>query len=96
VAPTLRNQYLERGAHDLAVPISTTVRVDERGIDRYEHTLGTIRVGGTDIHAVLVRSGAAWVFRRHSDDPALMAAEEDARRGRRGLRAAPDPIPPWN
>jgi micrococcal nuclease len=72
-----------------------TVRVEEHGIDSYERVLGTANVERIDINTILVRSGAAWVHRRYSHDPALIEAERTARAERRGLRAAPNPIPPW-
>jgi endonuclease YncB( thermonuclease family) len=38
----------------------------------------------------MVRSGAAWVFRRYSDDPDLLRLEAAARAGRSGLWALPE------
>ena len=61
------------------------MRIEEKGRDRYRLTLGTVHAGGIDINALLVRSGAAWVYRRYSDDPALKRAERMVRAERRGL-----------
>jgi endonuclease YncB( thermonuclease family) len=71
-----------------------TVRVEEHGIDSYERVLGTVRVERIDINTVLVRSSAAWGYCCYSYDPVLIEAERTARAERRGLRAAPNPIPP--
>jgi hypothetical protein len=46
-------------------------------------------------NALLIRSGAAWVYCRYSDDPALKRAERMARAERRGLWASPNPVPLW-
>jgi endonuclease YncB( thermonuclease family) len=52
---------------------------------------------GLDVNAEMVRLGHAWVFRRYTDDPALIALEEAARDARRGLWRLPaaERIPPW-
>jgi hypothetical protein len=42
-----------------------------------------------------VREGAAWVYRKYSKDRALLEAEENARRARRGLWGQANPTPPW-
>jgi endonuclease YncB( thermonuclease family) len=46
----------------------------------------------------MVRRGAAWVFRRYSDDPELLRLEDEARAARRGLWALPEAerVPPWD
>ncbi len=48
------------------------------------------------MNAEMVRRGAAWVFRRYSDDPALLRSEAEARAARRGLWALPEAerVPP--
>lgn len=50
-----------------------------------------------DVNTEMVRRGAAWVFRRYSDDPALLRLEAEARADRRGLWALPEAgrVPPW-
>jgi len=49
------------------------------------------------VSADLVRRGSAWVYRRYTDDPGLLALERDARAQQRGLWALPESerIPPW-
>ncbi len=71
-----------------------TVCVEEHGIDSYERVLGTVRVERIHINAILVRSGAAWGYCCYSHNPVLTEAERTVRAERRGLRAAPNPIPP--
>jgi len=72
------------------------VRGQTTGQDRYGRTLGRVLVGDTDVNVHLVRQGLAWWYRKYSDDPKLTAAEDAARRARRGLCADPEPVPPWD
>ena len=73
------------------------VRVAAAGTDRYGRAVGRVFAGGVDVNAEMVRRGAAWVFRRYSDDPELLRLEEEARATRRGLWALPEAerVPPW-
>jgi hypothetical protein len=48
------------------------VRVEEDGTDRHGRILGTVIVGSTDVNALLVRSGAAWVYLPLQQGPALV------------------------
>ena len=69
--------------------------VDERGRDTYGRVLGRVRVAGVDVNAEQVRRGYAWVFRRYTRDPVLLALEDDARAARRGLWRDAAPVAPW-
>jgi len=73
------------------------VRIESHGIDVHGRILGRVFIGSLDLNAELVRSGAAWVFRRYSDDPALLALEREARAQKRGLWVLPESerMPPW-
>ena len=71
------------------------VVVDVQGRDTFGRTLGVVRVKGEDVNRAQVRDGWAWVFRRFSQDAALLALEDDARQARRGLWREAQPIPPW-
>lgn len=63
--------------------------------DRYGRDLATLEAGGRDLGRQLVTEGLAWHFTRYSDDPALAAAEAEARAAGRGLWADANPVPPW-
>lgn len=74
-----------------------TVRVVERGRDRYGRLLGVIWLGERDVNEELVRAGAVWCFVRYlpprSTCPAI---EAEARAARRGLWAdAAAAVAPW-
>ncbi len=73
------------------------VRLETHGADDYGRLLARVFVGEVDVNAELIRRGAAWVFRRYSDDPTLIALETEARAERRGLWALPatERMPPW-
>jgi endonuclease YncB( thermonuclease family) len=64
-------------------------------VDRYGRTVGTVWVQDLNANAELVRQGYAWVYRKYSNDPALLNLEAEARDARRGLWADSIPVPPW-
>jgi endonuclease YncB( thermonuclease family) len=69
--------------------------VATRGTDGYGRTLARVAVDGVDLGEAQLRDGMAWVYRRYSKDRAMIALEDDARAGRRGLWGTRDPEPPW-
>lgn len=71
------------------------VTLEVTGTDRYERTLGVVRVGGANVNLALVRQGLAWHYKEYSDDREFAQAEVDARAARSGLWAGFDPLPPW-
>ncbi|MEM9057407.1 MAG: thermonuclease family protein [Pseudomonadota bacterium] len=49
------------------------------------------------VNAQMVQQGFAWVYRRYSQDAAMLALEDDARTARRGLWAdRATPVAPWD
>jgi endonuclease YncB( thermonuclease family) len=74
------------------------VRVEPVDRDSYGRTVARISVGERDVNAELVRAGAAWVYRRYTDDPKLIALESEARAAHRGLWGLEGaaPVPPWD
>lgn len=72
-----------------------TVDVRGEGYDRYNRLLGRIYVDGTDVNLALVRAGLAWHFDESPATRDLALAEREARAGRLGLWATPNPVPPW-
>lgn len=63
--------------------------------DRYQRTVGTVYLAGTDINLEQVKRGMAWVYRQYAKDPRYLAAEQQARTRRIGLWARSNPVPPW-
>lgn len=65
-------------------------------IDRYGRSVCKLQYDGQDVNRKLVVDGWAWVYRRYTDDQALIAAERQARAARRGLWRDPNPQAPWD
>lgn len=73
------------------------VRLIEHNKDRYGRTVGTIILpDGRNLNEELVKNGFAWHYKDYSKDKNLANLEADARRYKRGLWAAPNPIAPWD
>lgn len=56
-----------------------------------------LQVEGLNINAEMIRRGAAWVYRKYTNDASVLALEAQAREAKRGLWSLPDAerIPPW-
>lgn len=69
--------------------------------DGYGRLLGTVLVGSSNVNLELIRSGAAWYFKRYASDvPEIErlqyeAAEIEARQAKRGLWQQQQAMPPW-
>lgn len=67
-------------------------------VDRYERLVAEAWLpDGRSLAEAQVGAGHAWVYRRYTDDPDLLALEDEARRERRGLWSLPghERMPPW-
>ena len=67
-------------------------------VDRYERLVAEARLpDGRGLAEAQVAAGHAWVYRRYTDDPGLLALEAEAREAGRGLWSLPahDRVPPW-
>ena len=73
-----------------------TVAVRVVDIDRYKRSASRVTVDGRDAGLEMIRAGCAWHYRQYSDDAGYAAAEQDARRARRGLWQDATPVAPWN
>jgi len=73
-----------------------TVHLVGKGKDRYGRELAEVQLpDGRSLNRELVAAGYAWWYRKYSTDRSLEALEQTARRERRGLWGAPNPVPPW-
>lgn len=72
------------------------VRVETRGRDKYDRTLGHVtRVADDlDVNLELVRRGLAWANARGAQRPRYEAAEREARAAKRGLWQDASPVSP--
>jgi hypothetical protein len=57
--------------------------------------LGRIYVGTLNVNAEQIKRGMAWVYRRYSHDPGLVALEAQAQAAKMGLWSDSQPQPPW-
>lgn len=72
-----------------------TVTVRYTGEDRYGRILGEVWYGKIFVNEELVREGWAWIYKNFSASRKLSSYESEARKARKGLWAAPNPVPPW-
>ena len=65
--------------------------------DDYGRAVGDVYVGEGFVNESLVRDGHAWAYPRYVRSPAILAAEDEARRAGRGLWRLPpaEREPPW-
>jgi endonuclease YncB( thermonuclease family) len=74
--------------------VGRRVRVEGRARDQHGRLLGTLWIDDRDINREMVLDGQAWVFGGFAPDEELLAAEADARKGRRGLWSDSRPVSP--
>lgn len=48
-----------------------------------------------NVNLEMVKRGLAWRYEKYSKDAELLAAQEEARRGKVGLWRDPEPVAPW-
>ena len=65
-----------------------------KSLDRYGRRIAQVSVDGLDVNAEQVRRGFAWVFRRYSNDAALITLEAQAKSAGIGLWADANPSRP--
>jgi len=65
--------------------------------DRYGRTIGIVFLKDKrNVNELLLQAGRAWHFKKYDQDARWAAMEQLARRQRKGLWAAPNPIAPWD
>jgi micrococcal nuclease len=95
-APEHQQDYGSRSKQSLAdLVFGREVAVEPVTTDRYGRLVGKVMLAGQDVNLAQISRGMAWVYRRYGHDPDYLAAEAAARRGRIGLWAKTNPVPPW-
>lgn len=95
-APEKRQPWGQRSKQNLSLLCymqQAEIKIQDR--DRYGRAVARVICAGLDANAEQVRSGMAWVYRRYSKDPAMIAIETAAKEAKRGLWSDPSPTPPW-
>ncbi len=64
--------------------------------DRYGRILGDVYVENRHINLEMIKEGMAWHYKQYSKSKELSAAEEQAKRAKKGLWADKEPVPPWD
>jgi len=96
-APEKAQPFGKQSKKNLADKVfGATVHVDVVDVDRYGREVGRIYLGVRFINLEQVRDGYAWRYTEYDRHHEFDAAEAQARRQRRGLWAAPHPVPPWD
>jgi len=63
--------------------------------DRYGRLIGTLYVDNINVNKLMVENGFAWFYDAYSNDKAYKKLEKSAKKLRKGLWRAGEPIPPW-
>ncbi len=97
--PEYRQPYAEK-ARQLSkkLVLKKKVKVQVQGKDRYSRYLGIVSQNGVNLNYQLVKSGAAWVYRKYCSKAVCKrwkSAEKKAQRNKIGLWRKGKAIPPW-
>lgn len=83
---------------DMILNKEVTIRVSREGnpngVGKDKRAACQIEIEGKDVGTEMIRKGMAWLYRRFSQDPTLMALEDYARKNKVGLWAGKNPIDP--
>lgn len=99
-APERRQPWSRRSREALRGLVKDRdVLLDEVTVDAYGRTVAVAyrASDGLEINREMIRLGHAWVYRRYTSDPALIALEAQARDAGIGLWSLPEAerLPPW-
>jgi endonuclease YncB( thermonuclease family) len=95
-APESSQDFGQRSKQSLSdLCFGKKATVQDQGKDKYGRTLGRVSCAGVDANLEQVKRGMAWFYAQYGRDPAIKAAEDQARADSSGLWAGNNPIPPW-
>lgn len=96
-APELKQEYGKESTEALKKMLfDSDVRVSWKKKDNFERLLAQVYRGEKHINAEMIRSGNAWHFKRYNQSQALADLELEAKKEKRGLWKAENPIAPWD
>lgn len=94
-APELHQAFGTKAKQALSrMAFGEKVSVEVRGKDKYGRILGDVYAAGEWVNLAMVEAGMAWAY-KGTKDKALLAAQDAARKEKRGLWRDKGPIPPW-
>ena len=73
-----------------------TVSLNVKGTDRFGRKIAFVKYDGKDLSEQLLINGYAWHYKKYSELDTLSNLEENARRERKGLWQASNPVAPWD
>ena len=95
-APELKQAFGQRAKQALGEKVQgKEVRVEWKSKDKYGRVLGTVFLGPDSVNLWLVRNGWAWRYDRYSKSDILRAAQDEAKKERKGLWSDSSPVEPW-
>ena len=96
-APEWHQAYGDHSKQTLtSLVLHKNVSIHSVTTDSYGRTVAVVYLNAQNINVQMVEQGAAWWYRKFAgSDNALKAAEQQARRQKRGLWRLPNPEPPW-
>jgi endonuclease YncB( thermonuclease family) len=71
------------------------VTAKKTATDRYGRTVAVYLPDGRVFNEELLKAGLAWHYKKHDRNPLWSKMEAAARKGKKGLWAQSNPIPPW-
>ena len=96
-APEKNQPFGNKSKHYLSSLIfGKKVSVRYKAVDHYGRISGVIYLDGKEINLVMVQNGYAWHYSYYDNTPAYIEAEKQARREKKGLWQAHNPINPYN
>lgn len=102
-APEKAQPYGQKCKEDLMTQaINLTADVEAHKLDRYGRVLGKVTIEGKDIALTQIQNGCGWHYTAYAkeqsadDQTAYAAAEQQARKAKRGLWKEKQPEAPWD
>ena len=107
-APEIRQDYGDESKRILQRLLKDAeIAIKWKEKDRYDRILGQLFVSGgkaeqgsesdeVHVNLAMIKAGAAWHFKRYNQSKELAAAEEAARKEKKGLWKKPNPEAPWD
>lgn len=78
-----------------ALVLNQPVEINTVATDAYGRKIAHLQMGALRINTEMVRLGLAWAASRYQRNAEGLAAQDEARRARRGLWVEAAPTPPW-
>lgn len=95
-APEKDQAYGDIATHTLKeLVLNQPVEINTVATDAYGRTISHLQKGALQINTEMVRLGLAWSSSRYQRNAEGRAAQDEARRARRGLWVEAAPTPPW-